>query len=328
MLTRLLGASGGGGSVQRTIVSDGLMNAANDASFHYTIGAISSTDGGLTWTAAGAASLSAGSGWESSHVKDPNLLWDGSQYVLYYMGSNGTTPKVGRATASSVSGTWTRYGSNPVLSNGAGGSPDEAGCIFPFVRYDPTATPVWQMWYSGFPAGASAGSPAGLTVCYADSSDGLTWTKRGTMLGSGTSGDLDDSGCAMGAVLRVDSTYYVHYSGFRSATNFFKSMVAICTDPANSATYTKLGVLSGFDGTLTLGGITFRSNQVRGIAQSLGQIIVTGSVFNPTSGSNEGGWATTAAGPANVTAPTGLMIALNDGSWHANSAENPSIVPR
>lgn len=289
---------------------------------------MTSDDNGATWTAAGSSSLGPGSGFESSYVKDPTLVWDGSQYVAFYAGFNGSTFAIGRATASVAGGSLTKYGSNPVLSPGGGGSPDENGCAFPFVLYDASLSPAWKIWYMGFPAGSSPGSPTGITVCFADSSDGISWTKRGTVIGAGAGGALDDSGCSMGCAVKVGATYYVHYSGFRSATNFFKSMTATCTDPADSGTYTKVGALSGFSSTLALGGFTWRSNQVRSCIRSGDHYVIGGDCWNASGETEEGAWASTASDPFTVTTPTGLLVPLNDASWHANSAENPAFVGR
>jgi len=84
-----------------------------------------------------------GAGWESSHVKDPWILWDGSQFVIFYAGYDGTNYRIGRATApdwaSVLAGTITRYGSNPIIGLGASGQFDEAMAAYPIVWYDASA---------------------------------------------------------------------------------------------------------------------------------------------------------------------------------------------
>jgi predicted GH43/DUF377 family glycosyl hydrolase len=113
---RLLLAAGGGSFVLADPDDTGPWQAlynGTDTTGNYQIGAMSSSDGS-TWTKyASNPILSPTSGWESSSVKDPWMLWDGSQYVMYYSGYNGTTFKIGRATAPAYTGPWTRYGSNP-----------------------------------------------------------------------------------------------------------------------------------------------------------------------------------------------------------------------
>jgi hypothetical protein len=326
--TRLLAASRGGGSFSPPPVATslvGLMNAAPTSAYVYSIGPVTSSDA-ATLTPGAAAVIAAGSGWESSYVKDPTLVWDGTQLVCYYAGFDGTTLKIGRATASTIAGTWTKYGSNPVISNGAGGSPDEDGAEFPYVLHEPAASPPWKMWYTGYPNGATPGSPNGLTVCYADSTDGLSWTKRGTVISLGTAGQFDDVGMLSGCALKVGSLWYVFYTGYRSDFKMH-SAYATCTDPADSGTYTKGGAITGFTGNLTVSGVTWQSNLPRTVVRVPGGgFRVTGTVWNPTpSDTEEASFSVAASSLTSWDVPTVLAFPLT--GWYANSGENPAMIP-
>ena len=106
-----------------------------------------------------------------------------------------------------LTGTWTKYGSNPVIGFGGGGAFDEDGAEFPVVLYEPTDTGrEWKMWYAAYPAGATPGDPTGMTTGYAYSSDGLSWTKHGEVLSEGSGGTFDEKGTIPGAVIRIGST--------------------------------------------------------------------------------------------------------------------------
>lgn len=176
--------------------------------------------------------------WDDGHVKDPMLVWDGSQYVMFYSGYDGATYRIGRATAPSHEGPWTKYVSNPVLDLGSGGSWDDAGVTFPTVLYEPTDTGrEWKMWYIG-------NDGSGFTkIGYAYSSDGITWTKYASnpvITYSGTVGAWDRYSVAIGAVLQESGTYNLFISGRKGTTNpQWQGGLYTCTDP--EGTYTVYG---------------------------------------------------------------------------------------
>jgi predicted GH43/DUF377 family glycosyl hydrolase len=60
------------------------------------------------------------SGWDSADVGVPAAVKDGSTYYMIYSGGNGTTYALGLAT-STDGHTWTKYGSNPVISKTVSG---------------------------------------------------------------------------------------------------------------------------------------------------------------------------------------------------------------
>lgn len=103
------------------------------------------------------------------------------------------------ATVPPFDASWVRSGSNPILS------PSEAweqtAVYEPNVIYDGN---IWKMWYSGGWADPAIG--------YAESTDGLTWTKYAgnPVLGQGGSGV---AGMAVrNNVIKVGSTYYCYYA--------------------------------------------------------------------------------------------------------------------
>lgn len=292
----------------------------------YKIGRMSSTDYGVTWSKYVSNPVLSPGGvgtWDHSYIKDPSVQWDGSQYVMYYTGYNGSTFGIGRATSSDGI-TWTKDASNPVIT--PSGTGDETnGCYFPNVLYIPTRSPSWLMWYQGFPAGATPVSPNGIVMRFADSTDGVTWTKRGTVLTAGTAGAFDDSGIGTGGVVHDSGTFHVYFAGYRVSTNYFHAGHATCTDPTNSGTYSKTGVLTGFSGDITFGGRTYHSNVIRQLIK-----ISTGwqallDLWNTTGGQVEACSSVTASSYTSITVPTSIMLALGSG-WDSASAENPCAV--
>lgn len=295
----------------------GLFNG-RDASNVYAIGRLTSSDGGATWSKyASNPVLIKSSGWESTWVAQPSMLWDGSQYVVYYTGNDGTHNRTGRATSPDGIA-WTKYGSNPVLGYGSAGSFDENGAYIPFVLHDPSWSPAWKMWYTG------QKSTATWTVAFADSTDGLTWTKRGVVISPGTG--WEGSGVATAGVFYRGGTFYVYYVGLDGSSHWHPGL-ATCTDPANSATYTKQGELGGLSGNVTFGGVTYQSNGPTQILPYGAGYTVLGTAFHPTVGTTEVSFLSSTTDLLNFTAPTGPIVALGaGGAWDEKSAENPSAI--
>lgn len=323
MLARRLLIAGSGGSLELppTTVFKGLINAADSGSYNYVIGPFSSTDGGSTFTAGAGATINPGSGWESVYVKDPMVVWDGTQYVCYYTGFDGTNFRIGRATASAIDGTWTKYGSNPVIAPMSGMVPD-GSVTFPTVIYDAAESPPWKMWLTHDRAASS--------IEFWDSSDGLSWTNQGIVIDLGTAGQFDDTGLHLGAAFRdIDGTYYVYYGGY--TTDGFRHLsFATCTNPANAATYTKLGSpMTGFSGLISAGGWDWRSNMVRCVTRKGSQYLVfvglwnPGAATGPPTDTEEACAAVLSSSLTSFPVPSSLMLSLGSG-WTANSAENPT----
>lgn len=136
-----------------------------------------SRDGG-NWTVDPTPALTVGpvGSWDSS-VYTPSVLFNGSGFLMYYGGDNGTLQARSIGVALSADGVhWTKYAENPVLKPGPG-------------RYDgnwiksPDALFIngtYYMWYVGS-APLSYIAPGGYqyfeAIDLATSDDGLHWTK-------------------------------------------------------------------------------------------------------------------------------------------------------
>lgn len=268
--------------------------------------------------------IAEGSGWEANTVKDPWLVWDGSQFVCYYSGYDNTRYRIGRATAPSIRGPWTKYGSNPVLGNGGVGDPDQVGCEFPVVSYNAGDSPAWKMWYTGQPSGWTTSNVVS-TLCFADSSDGISWTKRGTVVGLGTSGAFNDFATLAGCFYRSSgSSWTVYLGGYHDPGTgvLCHSAYCTCTDPANSATYSAVTQLSNYTGNLTIGGRTWQSNLPRGILAEGGVYRIFTSLWKPTDTTTilETCATSISSDLTSWPAPPGLMLTSNF------SSENPSVM--
>lgn len=194
----------------------GLYNGKDVANL-YAIGAATRPDGSA-WTKYGSNPvLQAGTAgtWDDGGVKDPWLLHIDGAYVMYYSGYDGSTYRIGRATAASHEGPWTKYASNPVLDLGTGGSFDDDGVAFARVLYEPfDAGREYKMWYSGISA-----ADGKFRIGYAYSSDGISWTKHGMVIDVGAGGSWNDEGVGLPCPIKVGSTYCIFAAGSRGTTN-------------------------------------------------------------------------------------------------------------
>jgi hypothetical protein len=178
------------------------------------IGHATSADG-LTWTKSGSNPVltKSTSGWDSAHVGKPAVILDGVTYKMWFSGTNDPTGQASRQIgyATSADGvTWTKYGSNPVLTNGGSGDWDGGGVWGATVIKDEAAIPsaIYKMWYVGF---NSALSPARLGIGHATSPDGIIWTKRN--LGSTTLDPFANSDPVFQVLSDITSSYPGFYPG-------------------------------------------------------------------------------------------------------------------
>ena len=279
-------------------------------------------DHGDYWRAWSA--LAAGSGWEAGGVKDASLQWDGTQFVLYYSGYDASNVyQIGRATAPKIQGPWTKYASNPVIALGGAGTPDQNAARGPQVVYNAALSPAWKMWYTGYDASNNQ------TVCFADSTDGVTWTKRGKVLGPGTAGSFSDAGVvAAGQPFLNGSTWYVWIAGLHSYTGtvYPRGGYVTCTDPANIATYSAATALTNYTGTVTVGGKTWQANAPTGLVPDpAGGYHCFVTFYAPTDTSSILEVCSEVHSPdlTSWDLPSSLMFDMN--LW-TKSMENPSIL--
>ena len=106
--------------------------------------------------------------WDNSYVFDPVVIFDGTEYKMWYTGQCPGCPyKIGLAT--SVDGiVWNKHPDNPVLDVGLPGIWDDYHVLSPTVIFDGTE---YKMWYSG-----CDGSQ--FRIGYATSTDGIVWNKH------------------------------------------------------------------------------------------------------------------------------------------------------
>jgi predicted GH43/DUF377 family glycosyl hydrolase len=142
--------------------------------------------------------------WDSVHVANPSVLFDGITYKMWYTGSDGKNTRIGYASSSDGIH-WVKYSDNPVLDLGAWGINGDSDVWSPSVLFDGTE---YKMWYTSF--------DGNIRIGYAHSVDGLHWIKNtdSPALNVGPWGAWDDRGAWSPSVLFDGSEYSMWYTGW------------------------------------------------------------------------------------------------------------------
>lgn len=180
------------------------------------------------WTKAGTtAVLSRGDAaqWDDNGVQSPLIYKDGSTYYMYYTGNNSSNVyKIGVATASSLSGTWTKSGTNPIFAADAG-TPWRANRVYSNHGGLVKVGSTYYMFVRGYNSSTIANSGLGLI-----SSTSLTsgWTEESgnPKIAVGASGQWDDDWTSNGSMTVKNDKYVLVYAGRDLSTNPLKIGVA------------------------------------------------------------------------------------------------------
>jgi len=212
-----------------------------------------------------------GTGFDAFFVAEPVPLIEGNTWVLYYNASSSPRPgpgdAIGRATANSPNGPWTRN-ENAVLEVGNSGEWD-SGLITPnsVIATDSG----YVMYYSASSGLSTEGKPA--MEGMATSPDGITWTKYNDpttidppyadsdpVLPLGVSGSWDSGFAWEGSVWQTASGWEMYYSGV----------------PENFATE-QIGFATSIDG---INWIKYEGNPILGPTEPWARLwVIAGSVI-------------------------------------------------
>ena len=142
--------------------------------------------------------------WDDVTVGSPSVIYDGTIYHMWYIGSNGSNSNFGYATSTDKIN-WVKD-SIPVLNHGGPGSWDGSYILHPTVYFDGT---TYHMWYTG--GGGEFGK-----IGYATSPDSITWTKYSgnPVLTPGDPGSWDDQGINSPEVLIINGVFHMWFGGF------------------------------------------------------------------------------------------------------------------
>jgi hypothetical protein len=155
--------------------------------------------------------------WDERDATDPVVIFDGTQYRMWYGGHNASnTIRIGYATSDDGI-EWAKYDnpatggayaeSDPVLDWGPSGEWDDYTVRAPTVIFDGTK---YEMWYNGRDANS------GLRIGYATSHDGIEWVRHSNnpVLDIGQPGEWDGLSVFSPTVLFDYPEYKIWYVGF------------------------------------------------------------------------------------------------------------------
>ncbi|HEU4943467.1 MAG TPA: hypothetical protein VFT18_09385, partial [Gaiellaceae bacterium] len=213
-----------------------------------------------SWSARNQLLSGDGSGFDATAVAHPSVIKDGATYVMYYTGldANGSS-KIGRATAVSANGPFARS-ATPVLDVGLAGEFDAASVKDPVVLKASAAD--YRMLYTGV---ETLEGETIQRVGYATSTDGISWTKAGVVLGpSLTAYGYDEVGLGPTGMLIDGSTLHLWTSGVdRSGRTRSGHATTAYPTPVSA----QPGVPSGW-ATYQLGGVSTTNRDFRQIVRT------------------------------------------------------------
>ena len=183
-----------------------------DSGVGRAIGLAVSADG-FTWYKYANQILTSGTSgsWDDGRVANGQVIWDGSQWVMYYTGRSATTgfDAVGRATSTDLQ-TWTRYAGNPVLARNVNFPNEGNGPVHPLVIK--TGANAYMLWYT------APHPDTGISYIYlASSINGITWVRQNSgnpvFSPSADPNAWDSSLVYFQAVIYNSGSYTMFYSG-------------------------------------------------------------------------------------------------------------------
>jgi predicted GH43/DUF377 family glycosyl hydrolase len=156
---------------------------------------------GKNWTKQGVVLQPGASGADSMHIPDCTVIKDGEEYLMWYSAHNGTTYRIMHARSADGLN-WTKLG--VAIDLGAQGSDEDAFVVNPEVV---TVGSEFWLFYTAM-------GDVRYNICRATSSDGLNWTRAGTVFGAGMAGESDYIN-VMGPAVSFNGTGFVcMYTGY------------------------------------------------------------------------------------------------------------------
>ena len=207
------------GACTATMGARGGVNLA-DAEFHRVPG-----------TGWGGSVLDAGSdlSWFGLGATMPTVVFDGTTYRMWFVGSSKTTDPsypygqrdvIGMATSQDGIAWAVANNGNPVMLPGPDGSPDDRGIAHPYVLRVGNRYLMWYAAIDGTTAGDLGLQPSHVRVerlCLATSLDGISWHRENggrPVLDVGGRGSMDSIQVDAPSVLRVGNRFLMWYGGY------------------------------------------------------------------------------------------------------------------
>lgn len=181
--------------------------------------------------------------WDDQGVSAPAVLFNGSGYMMWYVGMNNSIWNIGLATSADGI-TWIKHPGNPVLKVGPANSWEERHVGAPCVIFDGS---TYKMWYQG------QNKQSSWKVGYATSSDGVTWQKHPSnpvLSTSAQQNDWDGHFASLPNVISENSRFKIWYTGIsgHQTVRHYQVGYASSVDGIDWTKYEKNPIVSGSNG--------------------------------------------------------------------------------
>jgi hypothetical protein len=182
--------------------------------------------------------VGAGGTWDDANVKDPVVTrGTNGTYYMCYSGSDGAKFSVGFATASSATGTFTKSGSNPIVTLSAGTTEDQAAnCQFVEDLSEPDSAKRWKLVYIGLDTSSPIKRYVYVRTCANPPDTCGGWSSKIQLLGPGTGGNIDDLGYARVFIDRLLGRPFVIASAKQNTGSVLRASYGYGVDFQSAAT--------------------------------------------------------------------------------------------
>lgn len=140
-------------------------------------------------------------GIDNRLAQSPSVIYHDGEYKMWYSAQNNTNYHIAYANSSDGIN-WDKHG--PVLTQGSAGEPDSMYPRYATVIFD---SGQYKMWYSG------RNISSYYRIMYANSTDGISWTKNGIAIDLGGTSEYDTTDAYTPGVVKTDE-YEMWYTGF------------------------------------------------------------------------------------------------------------------
>ena len=134
------------------------------------------------WSKTATARLAAdATGFDATGVSAPSVVHDGTNYLMFYTGSNGSTTEIGLATSATPSGAFTSTGTPVITRSTTAGDFDFGGVKDPVVVRDTNVvtTVEWHMTYTAVEVRDDGSRVERMAYATSDTLNGTVWAEQG-----------------------------------------------------------------------------------------------------------------------------------------------------
>ncbi|MBI4065409.1 hypothetical protein HY409_03505 [Candidatus Gottesmanbacteria bacterium] len=162
--------------------------------------------------------------WDSSYVWQPSVIYDNTEFKMYYTGFNGSRFQIGLATSPDGLN-WTKSSSNPIVSRLTIDNRDSHDPSVIFMNN------TYEMWY----ASSLNGGSSNFKIYHATSIDGILWSLSPSNPVLIPSQTWDTEGISSPFVLKTGNEYKMWYSALKNG--FWRIGYATSSDGVNWTPY-------------------------------------------------------------------------------------------